>query len=404
MEKVRANIEKFLGEMGQIGKTMSGGVTRLPFTPEMKVAQQFIIDSMNEIGLDTYIDASGAVVGRLEGKQKETIIIGSHFDTVENGGNYDGIAGVACGIEVARLIKQQYGNEYPYSIEILATNDEEGARFSGGFFSSKAMFEEWTADELMSNKDRNGISIYDAMKDIGMDPGKLCEAKRDVKNIHSFFEIHIEQGPVLDNTKKEIGIVDTIVGMRRMLVTISGRADHAGTTPMNMRNDSLETAAKIISCVGDCARQYKDTVATVGYIKPVPNAINTIAEKTEFSLDLRSTNKIILNSLENDIFELIQTYSSEYDIKRMVDIEPVKMDNKLIENLVCAAKQKDYIWTMINSGAGHDSLIAGKYVPTAMVFVPSVNGRSHCPEEYTTIDNFVKAINVLFECLKKEEY
>lgn len=397
MGEIAEKIAYEINKMSEFSEPDSIGTTRLPFTKEAKDAENYLISLMKDAGLSVRTDESGAVIGRLEGRRKETYLIGSHYDTVENGGNYDGIAGVLCGIEIARMLANEALLEY--SLEIIATNDEEGARFSGGFFSSKAMLGEWTTEELKKQKDKNGISIYDAMLEYGLQPEQLHKAKRDINDIKGFFEIHIEQGPVLEAAGVDIGVVKTIVGMERLLVTVYGRADHAGTTPMNMRKDALEFAAKVIGMVGDCARRYTDTVATVGHVNVSPNVVNTIADKVEFSLDIRSP---VWKNVENVLFEINRILSgyTHCDRQETLIVKPADMNRDFCKMLSEAAEKRGYSWQEINSGAGHDSLPIGKAIPTAMLFVPSIGGRSHCREEYTNPESFEKAVLVLYDVVK----
>lgn len=397
MGEIAKRIEYEINEMSAFSEPDSIGTTRLPFTKEAKEAEGYLKGLMEKAGLSVRTDESGAVIGRLEGRRKETYMIGSHYDTVENGGNYDGIAGVLCGIEIARMLAGEGQPEY--SLEIIATNDEEGARFSGGFFSSKAMLGEWTVEELKRQKDKNGISIYDAMLEYGLEPEQLHKAKRSISEIKGFFEIHIEQGPVLQAAGADIGVVKTIVGMQRLLVTVHGRADHAGTTPMDMRKDALEMAAKVIGMTGDCARKYPDTVATVGYVKVSPNVVNTIADKVEFSLDIRSP---LWKNVENVLFEINRILSgyTACDRQCTLTVKPADMNENFRKMISGAAGQRGFSWQEINSGAGHDSLPIGKVIPTAMLFVPSMGGRSHCKEEYTNPESFEKAVLVLYDVVK----
>lgn len=397
MGEIAVNLEREIKKLSTFSRADSKGTTRLPFTHEAKDAAEYIMELMEEAGLKVRTDESGAVIGRKEGRRKEAYMIGSHYDSVENGGNYDGIAGVLCGIEIARLIRGYKDMEY--SLEIIATNDEEGARFSGGFFSSKAMLGQWTTEELKEQKDKHSISIYDAMKEYGLKPEEIGKAKRNLSDIKGFFEIHIEQGPVLEANARDVGIVRTIVGMERSLITVYGRADHAGTTPMNMRKDAVEMAAKVIAKIGDCARRYPETVATVGYMKVMPNAVNTIADKVEFSLDVRSPKQ---KHIEAVLFEIrnILSGNTVFAVQKTLWVEPVDMNENFRQLLIDAAQEKEYSWQEINSGAGHDSLPIGKVLPTAMLFVPSIGGRSHCPEEYTTPQSLEKAVLVLFHVIK----
>lgn len=400
MNRIAETLEERLKKMEVFSSEDDGekGTTRLPFTPEAKEAAGYLAELMKEAGLAVRCDESGAVIGRKEGRKKETYIIASHYDSVENGGNYDGIAGVLCGIGIAGLLADCKDMEY--SLEIVATNDEEGARFSGGFFSSKAMLGEWTVEELKQQKDKHSVSIYDAMKEYGLQPENIGRAKRNAEDIRGFFEIHIEQGPVLETNKKELGIVHTIVGMERRIITVYGRADHAGTTPMNMRQDAVEAAAKIIARIGDCARKYPDTVATVGYISVSPNAVNTIAGKVEFSLDVRSP---VRKNMEQVLLEIEDMLSQDtvFSVKKTLSVEPVDMDEEFRQKLSAAAMARGYSWQEINSGAGHDSLPIGRVWRTAMLFVPSAGGRSHCPEEYTEPEALEKAVLTLYDVIKE---
>lgn len=397
MGKIAQTIEEQIKTFATFSRPESTGTTRLPFTPEARVAAEYLVELMKEAGLTVRIDASGAVIGRKEGRRKEAYLIGSHYDTVENGGNYDGIAGVLCGIQIARLLA---GKEMEYSLEIIATNDEEGARFSGGFFSSKAMLGQWTVEELKEQKDSHFVSIYEAMEEYGMDPEQIGNAKRNLPDIKGFFEIHIEQGPVLEANHKDLGIVKTIVGMEREMITVYGRADHAGTTPMDMRRDAVEAAARVIAEIGDCARGYPETVATVGYIHVTPNTVNTIADSVQFSLDVRSPAKGHIEAVVDKIHRLLSEHT-EFSVRKTLSVDPVDMNEDFRNRLIRGAERYGYSWQEMNSGAGHDSLPIGRMIPAAMLFVPSAGGRSHCPQEYTKPEALEKAVFVLLHVIKE---
>lgn len=402
INEIEINIEKHLKALREFTSTSGNGVTRFPFTKEAKLAVNYLENEMKKIGLQTRIDESGAIIGRLEGKEKKTIIIGSHYDSVKYGGEFDGIAGVVCGLEVARLLKEK-DFSLKYSIEIIGTNDEEGARFKSGFFTSKAMLGQLKVSDLREFKDADNISIYDAMKEYGLNPEAIEKAKRNLDDIKAFLEIHIEQGPILETHKKDIGIVDTIVGMQRYMLTIQGRADHAGTTPMDMRIDAVEAAAKIISNIGDIARTYKNAVATVGSIKVLPNEINTIAQNVMFSIDIRSTKQETVNFIYEKIKEQIENigrrYGAKYSIANTLCVNPVDMIEGLKEKIEESCIKRNFQYEHINSGAGHDSLPMAEFVDTAMIFVPSKDGRSHCIEEFTSYEHLAKATLVALDTI-----
>lgn len=398
MGPIAVSLKKQIEKMAEFSNKDCIGTTRLPFTKAAKDAEEYITQMMREAGLKVRTDETGAVIGRLDGKREETFIMASHYDTVENGGNYDGVAGILCGIKIAEMLTKYKNREY--SLEIIATNDEEGARFSGGFLTSKAMLGEWTIEELKKQKDKDSVSIYEAMTEYGLKPEEIHKAKRNINKIKGFFEIHIEQGPILDKAGLDMGFVDTIVGMERMIITVWGRTDHAGTTPMDMRKDAVEMAAKVIARIGDCARKYPETVATTGYISVSPNAVNTIADRVEFSLDIRSSNKVYIENVIFEIKNLLAKYTV-YSLQETLSIEPVEMNKEYRKILEKAADKRKFSWKEINSGAGHDSLPIGRVIDTAMIFVPSIGGRSHCPEEYTEAESLEKAVWVLYDVMKE---
>lgn len=401
---IAQKIEKMLDELKQFNSTPHDGITRLPFTREAKAAADYIEDRMREAGLVTHQDQSGAVIGRIEGESSKTIIVASHYDSVMNGGAFDGIAGVVCGIQIARqLLGEKY--RFKYSLEVIATNDEEGARFKSGFFTTKAMLGKIDINELNTLKDSDGVTLYKAIKAYGLVPEALVDAKRDLENILAFVEIHIEQGPVLEKSGKDIGIVDSIVGIRRSVVTIYGQADHAGTTPMDMRHDAMEAAAKIISKIGNIARQYPKAVATVGSIKALPNEVNIICRQVSFSVDIRAEDEEVIakifEQIERVINEVCKNSDTDYTVKNTLSVSPAKMNNVLKRLIEDSCLSKRYSYMYLNSGAGHDSLEAASSVPTAMLFVPSINGRSHCKEENTDYKKLAMAAEIFKDVIKK---
>ncbi|MGE1062240.1 M20 family metallo-hydrolase [Megasphaera paucivorans] len=392
---VSDNLEKMLQDMMKFSADTTG-VTRLPFTKEAEQAALYLQFRMREIGLESYIDVSGAVHGIHRGKTKKRIIIGSHYDSVKCGGPFDGIAGIVCGIETARLLADQ---ELDYTLEIIALNDEEGIRFDGSYFSSKAFLGGWTVSDLKTIRDKNGISIYDAMNSMSLDPEHIADTAWNLDEIRCFLEVHIEQGPILDQKKCDLGIVDRIVGLRRYEITLCGQANHAGTTPMLMRHDPLAAAAKIISAVEEAALQHSDAVATVGFCKIVPNTINTIASQATLTIDIRSRNMIDITEISSKIASEVKQEALlrgvTYNLKETFCSEPAEMNPQLQKYLQSAISKSNYTYMTMSSGAGHDAQPISHKVPTAMLFIPSKDGKSHCPEEYTAVESLVKAVHVL---------
>lgn len=402
LKKFAANIDKHLEKLAKIS-TDENGVTRLPFTEQAREAAAYIANYMSDAGLTVQEDAAGAVIGTLKGKSEKKIVIGSHYDSVKNGGKYDGIAGVVCGVEIAHLACEKK-LQLPYTLQIVATNDEEGVRFGDGFLSAKAFLGQWQPKDLKERCDDKGISIYEAMQQYGLNPEKITDAAWNKELIRAFIEIHIEQGPVLEKNNKELGIVTQIVGMRRYKINIKGRADHAGTTPMSMRQDALLAASQAIAQAPELSLARENTVATVGYCQVYPNAVNTIAENVIFQLDIRSTNEAYLSAMEAEFKKILDDIAAKcdisYDIDTVLQVTPVAMDEYLQNIMLKSAAKRNYTTMPIYSGAGHDSLPIGRELPVAMLFVPSEQGRSHSPQEKSSVDDLAKAVLTIFDSMQ----
>ena len=401
LKLIEDNIIKALDALQEFTATPGCGVTRFPYSKEARDACSYLKKLMEAVGLAVRMDNSGAVIGRLEGKSPATIMIGSHFDSVKHGGAYDGIAGVVCAIEVARLLKES-GVELGCSLEVIATNDEEGARFNVGLFTGKVLLGQLNSEDLKAQVDADGVSVYQAMAAYGLNPEEIAEHKRD--DIKAFIEIHIEQGPVLEAKNKEIGIVDVIVGITRARIRISGRADHAGTMPMHMRKDALGQATKVISKIGDRARLFRNCVATVGYLQVEPNVMNIIPQSVTFVVDIRGVDEETIMtqyySLLADLDKMSLESGLTYDVENLLYAEPVRMDEEIKGHFETSCIERQYDYMHLPSGAGHDAQIFGAQLPAAMLFVPSAGGRSHCPEEKSEAKDLAKAVLVAYDALQ----
>jgi len=407
IDVITGRICENLEHLKQFTSTPGNGCTRLPFTNETRKAADYLKSVMSEIGMEVSEDAAGNVFGVMKGADSTLpcVMMGSHYDSVINGGDYDGIAGVVCAIEVARLLKEK-GVQLKRDFVVAGFMDEEGMRFGTGYFGSGAMLGHRDTEYCKRYKDIDGISIYDAMRGYGLDPEKITDAKWPEGSIGKFLELHIEQGPVLDTENIEIGLVNGIVGIQRYMVTVNGRADHAGTTPMDMRIDAVEAATKVISKIPDWAREKADgTVATTGLIKTVPGGMNIVAEKCEFTVDIRSMNndnliditKRIRAALDREVAAIGGTYTM--DTKLI--IEPVFLSEDMLDVLEESCKFRGYSYKRLPSGAGHDALEIGQTLPTVMIFTPSKDGRSHCPVEFTKYSDFAKASLVIADLAEK---
>ena len=400
LKTIEDNIVKALDALQKFTATPGYGVTRLPYTEEARAACAYLKERMEAVGLAVRLDNSGAVIGRLEGKSPSTIMIGSHFDSVKHGGAYDGIAGVVCAIEVARLLKES-GKELGCSLEVIATNDEEGARFNAGLFTGKVLLGQLTSEDIKGQVDAEGISVYQAMAAYGLKPEEIAQHKR--ADIKAFIEIHIEQGPVLEAEHKEIGIVDVIVGIKRARITIKGRADHAGTMPMHMRKDALEQATKVISKIGDRARLFRNCVATVGFLQVEPNVMNIIPKNVTFVVDIRGVDEETIMtqyySLLADLDKMSLESGLTYEVENLLYAQPVLMDAEIKGHFEMSCITRELEYMHLPSGAGHDAQIFGAKLPAAMLFVPSAGGRSHCPEEKSDAGDLAKATFVAYDAI-----
>lgn len=404
LDRITRDIE----ELAKFSCVEGIGCTRFTYTKEFARARDYIVSEMKAAGLTVREDAVGVVIGRMEGKNPDApaIMTGSHFDTVKTGGRFDGPAGVVAALETARTLHEEgFVPEVP--IEFVALPEEEGARFGSGLFGSRAICGQLKPGEIENNRDWDGISVAEAMKEYGLDPAKAGEAQRKPGEIGTFIELHIEQGPLLEKNKIDIGIVDAIVGLRVMNVHVYGRSDHAGNTPMNMRADTMLAAAKAITAGTEKALEIGDgTVMTCGRVETVPGAFNIVAKETFFQIDCRSKTLANVDRVLDVIRASLDKSCAEnpglsYDIEEKVFASEVPMKAEVQDVLRAEADEAGITYTGMLSGAGHDAMIMGSLCDVAMVFVPSKDGRSHVPEEWTDYADLQKGVEVVYRTVKK---
>ena len=401
-------IQKDIETLAQFSCVEGIGCTRFTYTKEFAQARDYIVSEMKAAGLTVREDAVGTVIGRLEGKNPNAPILmtGSHFDTVKTGGRFDGPAGVTAALETARTLHDEgFVPECP--IEFVALPEEEGARFGGGLMGSRAMCGKLTQAEVDTYKDWDGVTIAEAMKGYGLDPTRIAEAKRTPGEIGTFIELHIEQGPILENNRTDVGIVEAIVGLRCLNVTVTGRSDHAGTTPLNMRADTMLATAKAIVAGTEKAKELNDgTVVTFGRVETIPGAFNIVAKETNFNIDCRSRGiesvntviDVIRTSLERSVAE---NPGLSFEMEEKTSALPVQMKAEVQELLEKHAAELNISTRKMLSGAGHDAMIMGALCDVAMVFVPSKDGRSHVPEEWTDYADLQKGVELVYRTIKE---
>ena len=383
------------------------GINRLAFTDADWAGRQYIIDRMTDAGLFVEIDDFGNVIGYKLGKKPDlpVVMVGSHTDSVPNGGNYDGVVGVLSAIEVIRSMIDD-GYEHDHTIAVVSFMCEESGRFGNATLGSKAMRGELTLQDLHRLVDKQGISLYEALKGRNLNPDGIetMAYKRPVK---SFTEIHIEQGKVLEHEQKTIGIVTGIAAPERFYVTIRGNADHSGATPMNLRHDALCGASKIILGIEEIASMQEEppVVGTVGVVEVRPGAMNVIPGAVKLGVDIRSISKVARNSVVTLVKEFIDITAEKrglsYTIETIAQDHPVEMHPAMIREIEEAVKSVGVEYMTIPSGAGHDAMHWAEVVPTGMIFIPCRDGISHNPAEFAEMDDIVTGAAVLDKVLRK---
>lgn len=383
------------------------GINRLAFTDADWAGRQYIIDRMTDAGLSVEIDDFGNVIGYKIGKKPDlpVVMVGSHTDSVPNGGNYDGVVGVLSAIEVIRSMTDD-SYEHDHTIAVVSFMCEESGRFGNATLGSKAMRGELTLQDLHRLVDKQGISLYEALKGRNLNPDGIetMAYKRPVK---SFTEIHIEQGKVLEHEQKTIGIVTGIAAPERFYVTIRGNADHSGATPMNLRHDALCGASKIILGIEEIASMQEEppVVGTVGVVEVMPGAMNVIPGAVKLGVDIRSISKVARNSVVTLVKEFIDITAEKrglsYTIETIAQDHPVEMHPAMIREIEEAVKSVGIEYMTMPSGAGHDAMHWAEAVPTGMIFIPCRDGISHNPAEFAEMDDIVTGAEVLDKVLRK---
>ena len=383
------------------------GINRLAFTDADWKGRQYIIDCMTDVGLSVEIDDFGNVIAYKIGKKPDlpVVMVGSHTDSVPNGGNYDGVVGVLSAIEVIRSMTDD-GYEHDHTIAVVSFMCEESGRFGNATLGSKAMRGELRLQDLYRLVDKQGISLYEALKGRNLNPDGIetMAYKRPVK---SFTEIHIEQGKVLEHEQKTIGIVTGIAAPERFYVTIRGNADHSGATPMNLRHDALCGASKIILGIEEIASMQEEppVVGTVGVVEVMPGAMNVIPGAVKLGVDIRSISKVARNSVVTLVKEFIDITAEKrglsYTIETIAQDHPVEMHPAMIREIEEAVKSVGVEYMTMPSGAGHDAMHWAEAVPTGMIFIPCRDGISHNPAEFAEMDDIVTGAAVLDKVLRK---
>ena len=389
--------------LAAIGRDKDGGIFRMAFSDGDMAGRQWFKQRLADAGLEVYEDGAGNIHGRLgwDGK-RPSVMTGSHIDTVPGAGHLDGALGVLVGMECLRRFKEE-AIALRYPVEVVAFSDEEG-RF-GGMLGSQAIAGKLTPEVIHNAIDLQGISVMEAMKQQGYDAMQALYARRNPESIHTFLELHIEQGPILDQMGFSVGLVDAIAGLFKWDVSLSGTPNHAGTTPMHMRNDALQALAEFATQIQRVLDENgsERSVATIGRVELSPGAANVVPGKVEFSLEVRDTEQRVLDELKGAFRRALSAIARRRDImfgfNVLSEIAPVKCDVGLITELKNVTDELNIPALQMASGAAHDTQIMASITRAAMVFVPSKGGRSHSAAEWTDMDDIEKGANVLLNTL-----
>ncbi|BBG25088.1 N-acetyl-lysine deacetylase [Sulfuracidifex tepidarius] len=380
-----SRIKEDIEAIGKIGKDQRGGNSRPALSPEDIEARLYLIERMREAGLEVYVDDAANIIGVRKGRLKEPYVsTGSHVDTVMNGGIFDGVLGVVGGLETMRQLNEDRV-ETKFPMVLVVFTDEEGNSFMP-FVGSKYFAGE-ISNELSDLKGKYElISFKDALERfLRRVEGKVKKIGRFPYALRNHVELHVEQGPILYQRKVQIGVVTGIVGVQRAWVEFTGRQAHAGSTPMDMRSDPMISAAKTIEKVREIAIQM-DMVGTVGFVEVSPNVINVIPGKVRIGVDLRSLSKEDMKKAISSVVSYALESSSPEGVK--VDVteffeEPVLCSPRVVEEVKRSSEEAGFSYMELPSRAVHDSQVMAKVTDVGMIFVPSRDGVSHAPEEWT---------------------
>ena len=393
-------IEEMLCQLADATR-IDGEIWRAAYTPEDKIAKNMMREWIEDLGLEYREDAIGNVYGRLPGTAPGTVLTGSHLDTVKNGGKYDGALGVVTGVAALGYLRQS-GFVPKHSLEVVGLMEEEGSRFPSGCQGSRAICGT-LKDEDLEEVDRDGVTVRKALLSAGYQPEALKSVKRD--DIRSIVELHIEQGPVLESEQKQIGIVDSIVGIMNYELIIQGSQNHAGTTSMPLRHDPVVAAAEFITeSTRQMMAQAPSATLTYGAIQVFPGMQNVIADRVHLRIDMRDGSEEALLQDEIILKRALASIESKGFQTRLIQnhcLKSAKMDPKLIQVIERHCEEKHLVYKHMNSGAGHDSMVFGKHFPTAMIFVPSIGGISHNPAEATAVADIQTGFELLCDVLKE---
>lgn len=401
MQDLRINEKRLwdtLMEMGEIGGTVKGGCNRLAGTELDKQARDLFVSWCKAAGCEISVDKIGNIFARRPGKNNDLPAVGtgSHLDTQPTGGKFDGVFGVLSGVEVLRTLHEN-NIETPTPMEFSVWTNEEGSRFQPAMQGSGTYVGRFDLETELNKTDVNGIRLGDELEKIGY----LGDAELGSRHLGAFFEAHIEQGPILEDEEKMIGVVRLGQGIRWYNIEVVGRPSHSGTTPMHLRKDAMLAAAAIVTEMEAIANRHENGLGTVGFMQVWPNSRNTIPGNVKFSADLRNPVPDVLSDMHDELVAFCAQIAEKHNLEVNVDhfwyFAPVEFNAS--DDVKAATEKLGYSHMDIYAGAGHDACYMADLVPTGMIFTPCLNGISHNEAEYSSPEECAAGCNVLLHTM-----
>jgi N-carbamoyl-L-amino-acid hydrolase len=398
----RKRLEETINSLARVGITVRGS-ERTAYTIKDMRAKDIVIHLMRRVGLTVRIDGVGNVVGKTKSGKGPVVMIGSHIDTVPGGGRFDGVVGVASGIEIARTISES-NVSLNHPIEVCAFSAEESSRFGVGTLGSAVVAGELDAEDIEPLRDRLGARLGEVLAKLGRGRSAINGSRRSPSDFHAYLELHVEQGPILETERKKIGVVSAISASTRLRVKFLGRADHSGTTPMTLRKDALAAASELVLAVERiCRNEVSGVVGTVGAVNVAPNAMNVVPATVELGVDIRS----VLSESKKNAVDLIleeagliaRRRSIELETSVMKEDQPVTLNGEIVSLLEDICKSSGIPYLKMISGAGHDAMKMARITRSGLIFVPSKRGLSHNPDEWTDLDDIELGANCLLRAV-----
>lgn len=409
LEADPSRISEMIDEVARIGKDPAGGVTRLAYSSEERRAHELVARWFENAGCEVSHDAAGNTFAKNQSCSNATlpaIAVGSHLDSVPRGGSFDGVVGVVASVELMRMLQEsERTTHHPVLGVVFAA--EEGARFHEPSIGSKFVTGALAEGDLRRIRDSDGVTLREAMASVNLSPEDALASSWDDQDVALFLELHVEQGSILAGAGDEVGLVDSISGSTRLRITITGRANHSGSTPMTARADALAGGAEVVLALETLAGSpsYRGLRATVGYVDVLPNSVTTIPGQIAMIVDIRDTDsdrqRIAAVDLTGRAKWICDRRGLSLETEIIADNSPIVLPMWVRQQIRAACQERGVSHRFLSSGATHDAQIVSRVAPSGLIFVPSRDGLSHVPEEWTSPIEIARGVDVLFSSVSR---